>query len=99
MANYFLTNKAVDDLSNIWNYTYEVWSENQDDKYYYELLNDCQELAENKTLGKNFDQIIEEIFGYQSGQHLIFYRILNATEIEITRILHSRMDLKNRIQE
>ena len=99
MAKYFLTNKAVDDLSKIWDYTYEVWSENQADKYYYELLNDCQELAENQTLEKKFDQINEEIFGYQSGQHLIFYRILNATEIEIIRILHSRMDLKNRIQE
>lgn len=99
MANYFITNKAVDDLSNIWNYTYNVWSENQADKYYYELLNDCQELAENQTFGKNFDQINEDIFAHRSGQHLIFYRILNATEIEITRILHSRMDLKNRIQE
>ena len=99
MAKYFLTNKAVDDLSKIWDYTYEVWSENQADKYYYELLNDCKQLAENQTLGKNFDQINEEIFAYQSGQHLIFYRILSANEIEILRILHSRMDLKNRIQE
>ena len=34
MAKYFLTHKAVDDLSKIWEYTYEVWSENQADKYY-----------------------------------------------------------------
>ena len=33
MAKYHLTNKAVDDLSEIWDYTYEVWSENQADKY------------------------------------------------------------------
>ncbi|MFV8327208.1 type II toxin-antitoxin system RelE/ParE family toxin [Flavobacterium sp. ZS1P14] len=99
MAKYHLTNKSVDDLSKIWDYTYEVWSENQADKYYYELLSDCQELAQNQTLGKNYGEIKNDIFGYISGQHLIFYRILNATEIEITRILHSRMDLKNRIQE
>jgi len=99
MAKYQLTNKAVDDLSNIWNYTYELWSENQADKYYYELLSDCQILAQKQHLGKNYDQINKEIFGYPSGQHLIFYRIINATEIEITRILHARMDLKNRIQE
>lgn len=99
MNKYFLTNKAVEDLSKIWKYTYEVWSENQADKYYYDLLDDCQELAEYQNLGKNYDEINKEIFGYKSGQHLVFYRILNATEIEITRILHSRMDLKNRIQE
>ncbi|WP_291103039.1 MULTISPECIES: type II toxin-antitoxin system RelE/ParE family toxin [unclassified Flavobacterium] len=99
MAKYFLTNKAVDDLSKIWDYTYEVWSENQADKYYYELLEDCKELAENQNLGKNYSEINKEIFGYKSGQHLIFYRKLCENEIEITRFLHSRMDLKNRIQE
>ncbi len=51
MTKYHLTNKAVDDLSKIWDYTYEIWSENQADKYYYELLNDCKELSENQALG------------------------------------------------
>ena len=99
MVKYKLTNKAVEDLSIIWDYTYEVWSENQADKYYFELLEDCKELAENQNLGKNYNEINQEIFGYKSGQHIIFYRILNENEIEITRFLHSRMDLKNRIQE
>ena len=97
MAKYVLSNNAVDDLSKIWDYTYEVWSENQADKYYYELLSDCQELAENHTLGKNYNEIEINLFGYQSGRHLIFYRILNPAKIEVIRILHSRMDLKNRI--
>jgi len=34
MAEYVLTNKAVADLSDIWNYTFNVWSESQADKYY-----------------------------------------------------------------
>jgi toxin ParE1/3/4 len=99
MAKYFLTKKAVDDLSKIWDYTYEVWSENQADKYYYELLKDCTELAGNQNLGKNYDEVDKETFGYKSGQHIIFYRKLSKNEIEITRFLHARMDLKNRIQE
>lgn len=99
MAKYFITNKAVDDLTKIWDYTYEVWSENKADKYYYELLEVCQTLAENQDYGKNYDEISLEIFGFKSGQHIIFYRKLSETEIEITRFLHSRMDLKNRIQE
>ncbi len=97
MAKYVLTNKAVDDLSKIWDYTYEVWSENQADKYYYELLEACKALAENQNLGKNYEEISSEIFGYKSGQHIVFYRKLNKDEIEIIRFLHARMDLKNKI--
>jgi toxin ParE1/3/4 len=50
-------------------------------------------------LGQNYTEIDLEIYGDQSGQYIIFYRILNKKEIEIFRFLHSRMDLKNRIQE
>ncbi|WP_310379065.1 type II toxin-antitoxin system RelE/ParE family toxin [Flavobacterium sp.] len=99
MSKYFLSNKAVDDLSKIWDYTYEVWSENQADKYYYELLEDCQKLSEKQNLGRNYIEIDLEIYGYKSGEHIVFYRTINEKEIEIVRFLHSRMDLKNRIQE
>ena len=99
MAKYFLSNKAVEDLSKIWDYTYEVWSENQADKYYYDLLNCSQGLAENQNLGKNYEEIDKQLLGYISGQHIIFYRILNASEIGIIRFLHSKMDLRARIKE
>jgi toxin ParE1/3/4 len=99
MSKYSITNKAVEDLSKIWDYTYEVWYENQADKYYFELLEDCQVLAKNHDLGKKYEKISDAIFGYKSGQHIIFYRIISKEEIEITRFLHSRMDLKNRIEE
>jgi toxin ParE1/3/4 len=99
MAKYNLTNKALEDLSKIWDYTYEVWSENQADKYYFELLEDCKLLTENQNLGKIYTEVDKDVFGYTSGQHVIFYRIMSENEIEITRFLHCRMDLKNRIQE
>ena len=99
MSKYFLSNKAVDDLSKIWDYTYEIWSENQADKYYYELLEDCKELCLNHNLGRNYIETDMGISGYKSGQHIIFYRTLNEKEIEIVRFLHARMDLKNRIQD
>jgi toxin ParE1/3/4 len=99
MANYILTNKAVEDLSNIWNYSFEVWSESQADKYYYMLLDSCQELADEKVVGKNYEEIGKDILGFRIGQHIIFYRKLKGNKIEIARILHSRMDLKNRIEE
>lgn len=98
MADYILTNKAVDDLSTIWNYTFEAWSETQADKYYYMLLDSFQKLADGKIAGKNYTEIQMDIFGFIAGQHIIFYRRLN-NRIEIVRVLHNRMDLKSRIRE
>ena len=57
MSNYFLTNKAVDDLSNIWSYTYERWSEKQADFYYQMLLDNCKAIADNPRLGKNYEEV------------------------------------------
>jgi len=99
MAPYILTNKAVEDLSTIWDYTFEVWLETQADKYYYMLLDYCQDIADNKISGKHYAEIMEEIFGIRAGQHIIFYRRMNNNRIEVARILHSRIDLKNRLQE
>ena len=99
MGNYILTNKAVEDLSKIWDYSFEVWSESQADKYYYTLLDCCQDLADSNASGKNYSEINEDIFGFRISHHIIFYRKLKTNQTVIVRILHSRMDLKNRMQE
>tara|TARA_R110002124_G_scaffold283215_1_gene458969 strand:- start:2786 stop:3085 length:300 start_codon:yes stop_codon:yes gene_type:complete len=99
MAEYKLTNKAVEDLSKIWDYTLDIWSEKQADKYYDGLISNCQEIAENPDLGKNYEGISERLLGMKANQHIIFYRTVNENYVEITRILHERMDLKKRITE
>ena len=99
MAEFRLTNKAVEDLSKTWDYTFEVWSENQADKYYGILISNCQEIAENPYLGKNYDGITQNLLGIIANRHIIFYRTINENYVEITRILHERMDLKKRILE
>ena len=97
MAKYYFTNKAVEDLSDIWEYTIETWSEKQADKYYDLLLFSCHELAKNPKLGKQYDIIAKGVLGYKSGEHIIFYIVISKDEIEIARILHGIMDLKSRI--
>lgn len=96
MAKYHLTYKAIEDLTEIWDYTVEEWSERQADKYYFLLLDSCQEIAENQNWGKKYDNVRSELLGYRSNQHILFYRIISNEEIEIIRILHCRMDLKNK---
>ena len=99
MAKFKLTNKAVEDLSKIWEYTFEVWSENQADKYYEILISNCQEIADNPQLGKKYEGITLGLLGMKTNRHIIFYRTLDENYIEITRILHERMDLKKKITE
>jgi len=99
MPNYKLTNKAVEDLSKIWEYTFEVWTEKQADKYYNEIIANCEVISENPDIGKNYEGISKQLLGIKSNRHIIFYRNLNENYVEITRILHERMDLKKRIVE
>ena len=99
MAKYRLTKKAVDDLTGIWNYTFDKWSENQADKYYLMLLENCKEVAKNPELGRHYSMVTENLLGFKAGRHIIFYRKIAENDVEITRILHEQMDLKNRISK
>jgi|WetSurMetagenome_2_1015567.scaffolds.fasta_scaffold29040_4 toxin ParE1/3/4 len=90
---------TVDDLTNIWNYTFDKWSEKKADRYFRMLLENCSEVATNHELGKNYTLVAENLFGFKAGQHIIFYRRVDEDTIEITRILYEQMDLKNRIKE
>lgn len=99
MSKYKLTNKAVEDLTNIWDYTFDKWSEKQADKYYKILLENFQNIADDPKIGKQYDGVKDELLGFKVNRHIIFYRQLDDQPIEITRILHGGMDLKNRINE
>ena len=99
MAEFKLTNKAVEDLSEIWGSTFEVWSEKQADKYYEMLIFNCQEIADNPTFGKNYGGITHNLLGSKANRDIIFYRNIDENFVEITRILHERMDFKKRIFE
>ncbi len=72
MAKYVLTHRAVEDLSEIWDYTYEVWSEAQADTYYEHLIESFEDISKNPLIGKNYSEIKAEIYGIRMGKHLIF---------------------------
>jgi toxin ParE1/3/4 len=97
MAKFYLTNKAVEDLGEIWNYTVETWSENQAEIYYSLLIDSCQELANKPNQGKSYEVVEKNVLGFKTGQHVIFYRIVTEKEIEVIRILHGMMDIKNHL--
>lgn len=99
MAKIVFRQAAIDDLKDIWNYTVEEWSEKQADKYYASLKFACLQIGINPELGKEYEEIKSNLFGLRTGKHILFYQVINEQEIEIVRILHERMDLKNRMNK
>ena len=99
MAKFELTKKAVEDLGDIWNYTYENWSEHQADIYYQLLIESCNEIASNPSIGKNYRGILDSLRGFKVGRHIVFFREMEDQKVQIIRILHEQMDLKSRIIE
>lgn len=99
MLKVVLRQLANDDLNDIWDYSFEKWSENQADKYYATLKFACKEIGENPDIGKEYTTISKDLFGLKSGKHIIFYHLISENEIEVIRILHEKMDLKSRLTE
>ncbi len=99
MTKVIFRQKAIDDLNNIWNYTFEKWSENQADKYYNDIMRACGMIKDNFEIGKKYDHINTNLLGFKIGKHIVFYHIVSDEIVEVIRILHERMDLKNRIVE
>ena len=94
-----LSEKANEDLENIWIYTYENWSQEQADRYYNLILNEIEYIAKHFESGKSMEHIRK---GYRSTKlksHLVFYRKSKRSTVEIIRILHQRMDIENRLVE
>ena len=99
MAKFKLTNNAVKDLSDIWTYTVDSWSESQADKYYKLIISACLTIAKKPQIGKVYPEIYPDLKGKLTSKHIIFYRVLEDQTTEITRILNERMDLKNKIKK
>jgi len=97
--NYCISEKAVEDLENIWVYTFEKWSPEQADRYYNLIINEIEFIARNFNTGKAMDHIR---IGYRASivkSHLIFYRMGQNNVVEVIRILYQRMDVENKINE
>ena len=99
MAKVILRQKAINDLNDIWDYTFEKWSAKQADKYYATIKLACKGIGQNPDVGKEYYGINKNLLGLKSGKHIIFYKSISDDKIEVIRILHERMDLKKRITE
>jgi len=71
---YEISSKARSDLINIWEYTFENWSQSQADKYYEILIDKIGEISENPDIGRSYHHLRKSYWGCSTKSHIIFYR-------------------------
>jgi len=92
--NYFLTPNAKTDLQQIWNYSFEVWGEQQADEYIFEFFNRFEWLCNQPLVGKHRPEIKAGYYSYIQADHVIFYQIIN-NGVAVIGIPHQAMDINN----
>jgi toxin ParE1/3/4 len=95
---YVISKSAVLDLEEIWLFTAEKWSIEQADRYYSLLFDEIEYICSNVNSGKSMDLVRKGYRASKVKSHLIFYRV-NKNVIEITRILHERMDFETKLSD
>jgi toxin ParE1/3/4 len=96
-VNYQLTPEAEQDLRDIWLYTRSTWGIKKANDYLEQLQICFTRLCEHPELGKRRDEVRQGYRSFPQKQHMIFYRD-NEQQIEVVRVLHSRMDLDRQFQ-
>ena len=94
MTTFELTNQAKCDLKSVAAYTQRKWGKEQRGVYLRQFDDAFHLLAKTPDIGHSCDYIRP---GYRKSpvtSHVVFYRIISETKIEIVRILHKRMDAK-----
>jgi toxin ParE1/3/4 len=97
---YKISKEAVNDLENIWLYTYENWSIDQADRYFKLIMDEIEYLTKNSESGRDYNHVRKGYFCSRVKSHFIFYKKdLKENEVEIIRILHQQMDIESRLND
>lgn len=92
-----LTRPAIRDLAEIGRYTRQNWGDTQARRYRAALTTRLRWLAGNKALWHERPELADGVYTYSEQSHVIVFREY-ADGIEILRVLHARMDLKQQLR-
>lgn len=83
--------KARADLTDIWAYIAQD-SEKQADKFVDRIGRQLAKLARQPAIGRFRNDLMENLRSFPFEHYLFFYQI-NATGIDVVRVLHARRDI------
>lgn len=86
------------DLEDIQIYTLEKWGETQRKKYAALLYDGLQKLAVNPEFGHKRPDISPDHRACRIGHHFAVYRIV-GNQVQISRILHEKMDFRQQAEQ
>jgi toxin ParE1/3/4 len=91
MADYELSQKADDDLGEIYLFSYQRFGEARADAYLLALEERFLALAEQPSLGRRIAHIRAGYFRCEHQSHAIFYKVREGG-LTVMRVLHRSMD-------
>jgi len=94
--SFTLTGKAKSDLKAIAIFTEQRWGKEQRNLYVKQMDDDFHLLADVPMTGIVCDYIKSGYRKIPQGSHIIFYRIVKNSDIEIVRIPHKSMDIESK---
>ena len=90
---YKLSKLAESDLTGIWRYTAETWSQDQANRYVKMIMDAFNEIAKSPAvLGRSYEHVRQGYRKYTIGKHVVFYQLTADGGAMISRILHEKMD-------
>lgn len=98
MADYELSVKAEQDLTEIYVFSYTNFGEAKADAYLLGLEDCIYRLAENPLLGRSIDHIRKGYLRYEYIAHSVFYKP-KKRGITVVRILHGAMNIEQQLSE
>lgn len=93
MATFTLTEKAKSDLKDIARFTQKRWGRDQRNQYLKDLDACFFRLADNPSLGRECSEVRTGYHLFPTGSHVIYFRSISKSQVEIVRILHESMDV------
>lgn len=99
MSEYIISEKALEDINNIWIYTAENWSAEQADRYYNLIFDEIEYIVQNFEMARDFDKIRKSYKYSKVKSHLIFFKKHKTNEVEVVRVLHERTNIVNRLSD
>ena len=96
MADYVLTERAADDLDEIYAYSFKNFGEAAADEHLL-ALHDCfRALAKGRLVGRSADDIQSGLYKHRLAKHVVFYLPDNGG-ILVVRTLHAAMDFSRHL--
>ena len=95
MTRLHISDRARDDLVEIWRYSLEQWNQARADEYYLALSDVMRLVAERPGSGAAVD-VQPSCRKMLSGSHYIYYRE-QPSRVEILRVLHQSMDVRRHL--